>query len=132
MGIFELYSANLDCGAIAVHEDTPKIGHACNPNTYNNSLSNGGAIYRASRPIKAGEIITAVASPKDILEQCNLFRRRRYYKQELNSPTYLFVSNYRVKIFCLHLIFRLLKEFLIDCQCDRCCDSSEFGKIFFL
>ena len=77
LGIFELYSATLDCGARSIHEDTPKIGHACNPNTYNNSLSNGGAIYRASRPIKTGEIITAVASPKDILEQCNLFRRRR-------------------------------------------------------
>jgi len=98
LGIFELYSATLDCGARSIHEDTPKIGHACNPNTYNNSLSNGGAIYRASKPIKTGEIITAVASPKDILEQCNLFRRRR-----------------------------LLKEFLIDCQCNRCCDSSEFG-----
>ena len=23
-----------------------------------------------------------------------------------------------------------MKEFLIDCQCDRCCDSSEFGMIF--
>ena len=96
MGLFELHSVSMDCGAESVHEDTPSINHSCSPNTYKNSLSNFGVIYRASRPIKRGEVITTAS--QGILDLCNLFRRRK-----------------------------LLKEFLVDCQCPRCCDGSEFG-----
>eukprot|EP00092_Neocalanus_flemingeri_P013011 GFUD01014021.1.p1 GENE.GFUD01014021.1~~GFUD01014021.1.p1 ORF type:complete len:502 (+),score=117.10 GFUD01014021.1:107-1612(+) len=77
IAIIEKLTIPLENGAQAIYQDLPNIAHSCSPNTYYNTLTSKGIVFRATAPIKSGTIVTYC---KTDMAKCNLFRRRQLQK----------------------------------------------------